>query len=60
MDKNKMKILAIGDVHGSEKIKKISLRKADLILLPGDIGSADLARKLFLILWKVKKVVLET
>jgi Icc-related predicted phosphoesterase len=41
-----MKILAIGDPHGDiEKIKKISLKGIDLILLTGDIGKADFARQ---------------
>ena len=41
-----MKILAVGDPHGDiEKIKKIPLSSLDLILLTGDIGKADLARK---------------
>ncbi len=43
-----MKVLAIGDPHGAlEKIKKISIKGVDLILLTGDIGKADLARKRF-------------
>tara|TARA_Y100000310_G_scaffold341786_1_gene442095 strand:- start:1527 stop:2318 length:792 start_codon:yes stop_codon:yes gene_type:complete len=41
-----MKIFVIGDPHGSENIKKIPLNKADLILVTGDIGKADLARKI--------------
>jgi Icc-related predicted phosphoesterase len=41
-----MKILAIGDPHGDlEKIKKIPMENVDLILLPGDVGSASIARK---------------
>ncbi|MGV8152323.1 MAG: metallophosphoesterase family protein [Candidatus Nanoarchaeia archaeon] len=40
-----MKILAIGDTHGSEKIKKIPIKDIDLILLTGDLGKADLMRK---------------
>ena len=41
-----MRILAIGDPHGDLKaIKKISLKGIDLILLTGDLGSANLARK---------------
>ena len=41
-----MRILAIGDPHGNlDKIKKIPLRGIDLILLTGDLGKADLARK---------------
>jgi len=40
-----MKILVVGDPHGSEKIKRIPVKKVDLILIPGDIGKADLARK---------------
>ncbi len=43
-----MRILAIGDPHGDlKKIKKISIRNLDLILLTGDLGKADLARKRF-------------
>lgn len=43
-----MKILAIGDPHGDlEKIKKIPMADIDLILLTGDIGKADFARKRF-------------
>jgi len=43
-----MKILVIGDPHGElEKIKKISLKGIDEILLTGDLGKADLARKRF-------------
>jgi Icc-related predicted phosphoesterase len=42
-----MKILAIGDPHGNlNVIKKISLKGIDLILLTGDLGSANLARKM--------------
>jgi len=41
-----MKILVIGDPHGDvSKLKKIPLSSLDLILLTGDIGKADLARK---------------
>jgi len=41
-----MKILIIGDPHGNvSKLKKIPLSSLDLILLTGDIGKADLARK---------------
>lgn len=42
-----MKILAVGDPHGSEKIKKIQIKNVDLILITGDFGKADLARKRF-------------
>jgi len=43
-----MKILAIGDPHGNlDKIKKIPIKNIDLILLTGDLGKADLARKHF-------------
>ncbi len=42
-----MKILAIGDPHGNlDDIRKIPL-DADLILITGDLGKADLARKMF-------------
>jgi len=41
-----MRILAIGDPHGSlNKIKQIPIKDVDLILLTGDLGKADLARK---------------
>jgi len=43
-----MRIVAIGDPHGDlKKVRKINLKKIDLILLTGDLGKADLARKLF-------------
>ena len=43
-----MKICAIGDPHGDlEKVKKIPLEGVDSILLTGDLGKADLARKRF-------------
>lgn len=42
-----MKIMAIGDPHGEiRKIKKISLKNIDLILLTGDLGSSNLMRKM--------------
>lgn len=42
-----MRILAIGDPHGDlEKIKKISLKDIDLILVTGDLGSSSLMRKM--------------
>ncbi|HEB47076.1 MAG TPA: hypothetical protein ENI22_01255, partial [Candidatus Pacearchaeota archaeon] len=42
-----MRILAIGDPHGNlGKIKKIPLKGIDLILLTGDLGSANLMRKM--------------
>ncbi len=43
-----MRILAIGDPHGNlEKIKKIHMKGVDTILLTGDLGKADFARKRF-------------
>jgi len=41
-----MKILALGDLHGKfpDKLKK-KLNDVDLILLTGDLGSANLMRK---------------
>lgn len=43
-----MRICAIGDPHGDLKgIKKIPLKDVDLILIAGDIGKADFARKRF-------------
>ncbi|MBS3100305.1 metallophosphoesterase [Candidatus Pacearchaeota archaeon] len=42
-----MRILVIGDPHGNlNKIKKIPVKKADLILLTGDLGSSNLMRKM--------------
>ncbi len=42
-----MKILAIGDPHGNmDRLKKINYGGVDLILLPGDIGNANLIRKM--------------
>ena len=40
-----MKILVIGDPHGYNKYKESVLKQADLILVTGDLGKADLARK---------------
>ena len=40
-----MKILVVGDPHGYGKYRESVLKKADLILIPGDIGKADTARK---------------
>jgi|TARA_Y100000310_G_C20606520_1_gene775771 Icc-related predicted phosphoesterase len=42
-----MKILVIGDPHGVLKVNKSHLEKADLVLVTGDIGKADLMRKMF-------------
>jgi Icc-related predicted phosphoesterase len=42
-----VKILAVGDPHGSEKIKKIPNKGFDFVLLTGDLGKADFARKFF-------------
>jgi len=42
-----MKILIIGDPHGFHKYKESILRQADVILVTGDIGKADLARKMY-------------
>jgi|TARA_Y100000034_G_scaffold101195_1_gene125315 Icc-related predicted phosphoesterase len=45
--RNKIRILAIGDPHGDlEKIKKIPVENVDLILIPGDLSKADIARKI--------------
>lgn len=42
-----MRICAIGDLHGSlDKIKQVPLSNVDLILLTGDLGSANLMRKM--------------
>jgi len=42
-----MRILAIGDPHGDlDSLKKIPLKNVDLILLTGDLGKADFARKI--------------
>lgn len=42
-----MRILAIGDPHGDlRSAKSIPLKGVDLILLTGDLGSANLARKM--------------
>lgn len=41
-----MRILAIGDPHGNlAKLRKIPKKGVDLILITGDLGKADLARK---------------
>ncbi len=42
-----MKICVIGDPHGDlNKIKRIQLSNVDLILITGDLGRADLMRKM--------------
>lgn len=41
-----MKLLVIGDPHGSDKAKKVPLKEVDLILVTGDLGKADLMRKM--------------
>lgn len=42
-----MKVLIVGDPHGKlGKIKNLNLKKLDLILITGDLGKADLARKI--------------
>jgi len=40
-----MRILGIGDPHGSSKIKKINFKDVDVIFITGDIGKSDLMRK---------------
>ena len=51
-----MKICAIGDPHGSlDKIKQIPLSDVDLILLTGDLGSANLMRKMVFDNIEIKK-----
>ena len=43
-----MKILIIGDPHGNlSRLRRIPKKEIDLILVTGDIGKADLARKGF-------------
>jgi predicted phosphodiesterase len=41
-----MKILVIGDPHG-KKVNKSVVKGKDLIIIPGDVGKADFARKRF-------------
>ena len=38
-----VRILIVGDPHG--KVKKVKEKKIDLVLITGDLGKADLARK---------------
>lgn len=42
-----MKILIIGDPHGYYKYKKSIFKGVDFILVTGDFGKADLARKMY-------------
>ena len=42
-----VKICAIGDPHGNLKKVRLAPRKVDAYLLTGDLGKADLARKMF-------------
>jgi Icc-related predicted phosphoesterase len=42
-----MKVMIIGDPHGDiEKIKKMPIKGIDLVLLTGDLGKANLLRKM--------------
>ncbi|HJX50552.1 MAG TPA: metallophosphoesterase [Candidatus Nanoarchaeia archaeon] len=41
-----MRILVVGDPHGSDKAKNVPLKEVDLILITGDLGKADLMRKM--------------
>lgn len=41
-----MRILIFGCPHGSNKIKRVPLKDVDLILIAGDVGKADLMRKM--------------
>lgn len=51
-----MKILVIGDPHGNlEKIKKISIKGVNLILLTGDLGKADWQERGFLRIQRERK-----
>lgn len=40
-----MKVLLVGDPHGSEEVYNIPTKDIDLILIPGDLGKGDLMRK---------------
>ena len=43
-----MKILVVGDPHGvMKKIRKVPKRGIDMIIVTGDVGKADMARKFF-------------
>ncbi|MBU3896887.1 MAG: metallophosphoesterase [Nanoarchaeota archaeon] len=42
-----MRILVIGDPHGNRKIFDIPLDNIDCVLIPGDLGSSNLARKYY-------------
>ena len=42
-----IRIIALGDPHGSEKIRQICFSEADLVLTPGDIGEAGKLRKYY-------------
>ncbi|MBU0530380.1 MAG: metallophosphoesterase, partial [Nanoarchaeota archaeon] len=41
-----MKFLIIGDPHGTEKVFEMPIEEADAIIIPGDLGKADLMRDL--------------
>lgn len=53
-----MKIVVIGDPHGV-KVPKSKLKKVNYILITGDVGKADLARKRFFDNIKRKEIGLE-
>lgn len=42
-----MRIIALGDPHGSEEIRQIDFSKADLVLTPGDIGEGGKLREYY-------------
>ena len=42
-----IRIIALGDTHGPEKIHRICFSEADLVLTPGGIGEADKLRKYY-------------
>ncbi len=52
-----MKILAIGDPHGKlEKLKDISLKDIDLVLLNGDLATSEVTRKYYF-KYKIQKKI---
>jgi len=53
-----MKIIALGDPHGSQKIYQVELSKADRVRIPGDIGKADKQRKYYREYYLTGKVIL--
>jgi len=50
-----VKFLVVGDPHGSEKVFDITINNLDYILIPRDIGKADL---IWIVYYTLNKLVI--